>query len=893
MAGPSSTIDQNLLPVQAYFDVYGNFQTFIGQGQPFYATTNPSQSGLNITNSTINSTTIGATTPSTGVFTNMSTTTGSVSTLPASSNDLANKLYVDTVAVGISWKAPVTAGTTVNITLSGTQTVDGVVLVIGNTVLVKNQTDTTKNGIYTVNTGAWTYAPGSTTWASYVSAIVFVEYGSQTGSAWYCLAQPGGTLGTTAMPWSNFSSSASYTAGTGLTLTGFQFSITPVGTAATYGSASAVPVFITNASGQVSSVTNTSIAIAGSQITSGTIGSSLISGSYTGITGVGTLTAGTWNASTIAVANGGTGATTLTGYLLGNGTGAVTASATIPTTALTGTITNAQLANSTISGVALGGNLFSLTAGTAITFNSGTTYNGSTAITINATVPAQVYPGAGIANSNGTAWGTSYTTTGSGTVVALATSPSLVTPVLGTPTSGNFSTGTFTWPTFNQNTTGTASNVTGTVVVANGGTGVTTLTGLAYGNGTSAFTAATAAQVVTVIGATAVTNATNATTATNATNVAVTDDTTTATTCYPNWTSSTTGNLPIKTASTKLTFVPSTGVLTATSFTGAGTGLTGTASSLSIGGNATTATTATNIAGGIASQLVYQSSAGTTAFIPNGTTGQVLQSNGATVPTWVTFTGGAAPLQPVTATVASSALTVGINATSLQFRSATLTTGVPTTALAVGALSLVVPSTATLGTVSAVQSQLVLVVLYNGGTPALGIVNISGGTNLDETTLLSTTAIIAGSNSASVVYSTSAITSSPFRVVGTVVSTQATAGTWATTPSLVQGQGGQALASMQSLGFGQTWQNLTGSRAVSTTYYNTTSKPILVNAQVQTTSNTVGTLTATVNGIQVALSAIAASSGFFCGYVSFIVPPNNSYSVASTYGSITTWAELR
>jgi hypothetical protein len=38
-----------------------------------------------------------------------------------------------------------------------------------------------------------------------------------------------------------------------------------------------------------------------------------------------------------------------------------------------------------------------------------------------------VYPGAGIANSTGTAWGTSYTTTGSGTVVALATSPSLTT----------------------------------------------------------------------------------------------------------------------------------------------------------------------------------------------------------------------------------------------------------------------------------------------------------------------------------------------------------------------------------------------------------------------------------------------------------------------------------
>lgn len=75
----------------------------------------------------------------------------------------------------------------------------------------------------------------------------------------------------------------------------------------------------------------------------------------------------------------------------------------------------------------------------------------------------------GVANG-----GTGVTTsTGSGNVV-LSTSPTLVTPVLGTPTSGNFSTGTFTWPTFNQNTTGTASNVTGTVALANGGTGNTT-----------------------------------------------------------------------------------------------------------------------------------------------------------------------------------------------------------------------------------------------------------------------------------------------------------------------------------------------------------------------------------------------------------------------------------
>jgi hypothetical protein len=52
---------------------------------------------------------------------------------------------------------------------------------------------------------------------------------------------------------------------------------------------------------------------------------------------------------------------------------------------------------------------------------------------------ASTFPSAGIANSTGSAWGTSYTTTGSGTVVALATSPTLVTPLLGTPTSGNLS----------------------------------------------------------------------------------------------------------------------------------------------------------------------------------------------------------------------------------------------------------------------------------------------------------------------------------------------------------------------------------------------------------------------------------------------------------------------
>jgi len=147
---------------------------------------------------------------------------------------------------------------------------------------------------------------------------------------------------------------------------------------------------------------------------------------------------------------------TLVTPILGTPTSATLTNATGYTTAnLVGTISNAQLANSTISGVSLGGSLANLTAGTNITFSTGTTYNGSTAITINGSA-AQVYPGAGIANSTGSAWGTSYSTTGSGTVVALATSPTLVTPILGTPTSGTLT-----------NTTGfPAANLAGTALPA-------------------------------------------------------------------------------------------------------------------------------------------------------------------------------------------------------------------------------------------------------------------------------------------------------------------------------------------------------------------------------------------------------------------------------------------
>lgn len=94
-------------------------------------------------------------------------------------------------------------------------------------------------------------------------------------------------------------------------------------TAGSYGSASSVTTLTVNAQGQLTVAGNVAIAIAASQITSGTIDPARISGAYTNITGVGTLTIGAWNASTIGVPYGGTGQTSYTNgqLLIGNSTG--------------------------------------------------------------------------------------------------------------------------------------------------------------------------------------------------------------------------------------------------------------------------------------------------------------------------------------------------------------------------------------------------------------------------------------------------------------------------------------------------------------------------------------------------------------------------------------------
>jgi hypothetical protein len=153
----------------------------------------------------------------------------------------------------------------------------------------------------------------------------------------------------------------------------------------------------------------------------------------------GSITSATWNGATVAVNRGGTGATTLTGYVKGSGTSALTAAATVPTTDLSGTITNAQLANSaiTINGTStsLGGsiNVGTVTAvtGTAPVVSSG----GST--------PAISMPAATTSVSGyltNTDWNT-FNGKGAGTVTSVA---ALTIGTTGTDLSSTVATGTTT-----------------------------------------------------------------------------------------------------------------------------------------------------------------------------------------------------------------------------------------------------------------------------------------------------------------------------------------------------------------------------------------------------------------------------------------------------------------
>ena len=226
---------------------------------------------------------------------------------PTSDFQLATKQYVDNlVATGTTYHDPVyvespdtagnlnatynngTAGVGATLTNAGTLaalTIDGILMTVGKRVLIYNQTNQFENGVYTVTT----VGNGSTPWVltratdadSYgpgpdaldQGSTFFVQAGNTgAGETYTCTTVGTITFGVTAITFSQIGATQVYSAGTGLTLTNTTFSISNTAVSAgTYGSASAVPVFAVNAQGQLTSVTNTSIAIAASQVTSGTL----------------------------------------------------------------------------------------------------------------------------------------------------------------------------------------------------------------------------------------------------------------------------------------------------------------------------------------------------------------------------------------------------------------------------------------------------------------------------------------------------------------------------------------------------------------------------------------------------------------------------------------------
>ena len=630
-------------------------------------------------------------------------TTGTISTAPSGATDIVNKTYVDAlIASGIHFHQPVRVESPINLTAtynngssgvgatltnSGTQAalvIDGVTVSVNDRVLVYQQTTQTQNGIYTVtNVGSvstnWvlTRATDANTYVINNAAglsegsTVFVQQGSTgAGETYTCNTSGVITFGTTNITFAQISSAQIYSAGTGLTLSGTQFSVTNTGTAGTYGSASAVPVFVTNAQGQVTSVTNTAIAISGAAVSgniagsAGSVANALTAGTYL-------TSGGTYNGSaarTFAVdatdantaskvvardASGNFSAGTITATLSGAATSATTATnvaggaanrivfntGAAATSFVVAPTASGQVLSwngsafayvaGTISGVALGSNLNSLTAGTYLT---GTAYNGS----------------------------------GAQTWTVDATAANTVSKVVARDASGNFAAGTITAAlSGNATTATTAGNVTGTVAVANGGTGATTDTAArtnlgATTLGSNLFTLANVAAIsfprfnadntVSSLDAASFRTAIGAGTSSTTGTVTSVGGTGTVSGLSLSGTVTTSGNL---TLGGTLAVLPSNfASQTANTFLAAPNGAAGVPTFRAVvaadiptlnqntTGNATTATTATNLAGGSAGTVPYQSAAGTTVQLAAGTAGQMLMSNGAAAPSWATVNGG-------------------------------------------------------------------------------------------------------------------------------------------------------------------------------------------------------------------------------------------------------------
>lgn len=261
-----------------------------------------------LTGGTINNTVIGGATPAAGTFTSVAMTTGTITTAPTSGTDIVNKDYADAIASGINFHPACNYATTADLgtvlynngasgvgaTLTktaplSTLTIDGHTFVtgdIGLRVLVKNQTNAAYNGVYTVTAvgsgvAAWvlTRATDYDTSGTGTNEIdqgdflLILSGTANTNTSWVQQTALPITVGTTGLAFVQFGAPLVYSAGTGLSESpAYTFNIANTGvTSASYGLAASVPTIAVNAQGQITSASNTAIAIAASQVTSGTL----------------------------------------------------------------------------------------------------------------------------------------------------------------------------------------------------------------------------------------------------------------------------------------------------------------------------------------------------------------------------------------------------------------------------------------------------------------------------------------------------------------------------------------------------------------------------------------------------------------------------------------------
>ena len=236
--------------------------------------------------------------------------------------------------------------------------------------------------------------------------------------------------------------------------------------------------------------------------------------------------------------------------------------------------------------------------------------------------------------------------------------------------------------------------------------------------------------------------------------VAIANDTSTSSVRYPVFAAVVSGQV-IKeyVSSSKLYYVPSTGVLNATSFAGAGTGLTGTAASLSIGGNAATATlatAATNLAGGVANNMAYQTGAGATAFITApSTSGSYLQWTSVGGFAWTPFSGvtsfsaGTTGFTPNVSTTGAITLAGTLGAANGGTGATTLTGYVYGNGVGVMTASATIPNTAVsgLGSMSTQNANNVAITggSINGATIGGSVAAAGSFTTLGGTTITAST----------------------------------------------------------------------------------------------------------------------------------------------------------